>query len=155
VLNERHQARHHHAVLLGLVAIMVRGAGVSDFANEGGMSGLPWFRMWVDFLEDPKMIQLAFEDQRHFIALCALKAAGVLDQNCNPRMLDRIVAQRLWLDFATIGDVKKRLLDADLINENWQPLAWDKRQFNSDHDPTRAERQKRYRERKKRERNEA
>ena len=30
---------------------------------------MPWFRMYADFLNDPKLVALAFEDQRHFIGL--------------------------------------------------------------------------------------
>lgn len=110
---------------------------------------LPWFRMYTDFLMDPKMIALAFEDQRHFIGILALKADGALDQDCCPDLMDRIVAQRLWIDHAIIRDVKKRLVAAGLIDEDWQPLAWNKRQMRSDADPTNAERQRRYRERQK------
>lgn len=110
---------------------------------------MKWFRMYSDFLSDPKMISLAFEDQRHFIGLLALKSEGVLDQDCDLQILDRIVAQKLWLDFASISDVKRRLVDATLIDVNWQPLAWNKRQMKSDIDPTNADRQRRYRENKK------
>lgn len=113
------------------------------------MSGLPWFRMYVDFLNDPKMIAIAFEDQRHFIGLLALKSDGVLDQDCDEKIMDRIVAQRLWLDYSSITDVKKRLVDAQLIDDLWQPIAWEKRQFRSDHDPSGAERQLRFRAKKK------
>lgn len=109
------------------------------------MKALPWFRMYTDFLDDPKIIGLAFEDQRHFIAVLALKSSGVLEVDCQPKILDRIVAQRLWIDYAIIEDVKKRLIDAGLIDLWWQPLAWDKRQMPSDFDPTGAERQRRYR----------
>ncbi|MGG4604319.1 hypothetical protein ACLPHM_05945 [Paenalcaligenes sp. Me131] len=110
---------------------------------------MPWFRMYTDFLNDPKMISLAFEDQRHFMGILALKSDGALDQACEPDLLDRIVAQRLWIDHAVIRDVKKRLVAAGLIDADWQPLAWDKRQMRSDVDPTNAERQRRYRESQK------
>lgn len=93
---------------------------------------LPWFRMYTDFLNDPKMISIAFEDQRHFIAVLALKAGGVIDQECAPELLDRIVAQRIWIDFAIVRDVKKRLVAAGLIDDNWQPKGWEKRQMRSD-----------------------
>ena len=54
----------------------------------------PWFRMYCDFLDDAKLISLAFEDQRHFIGILALKCSDVLDQQvANPKLLDRIVAQ--------------------------------------------------------------
>lgn len=93
---------------------------------------MPWFRMYTDFLNDPKMITLAFEDQRHFIGLLALKGDGTLDNQCAPDLLNRIVAQRLWVDFAIVGEIKKRLMAVGLIDENWQPAAWDKRQMRSD-----------------------
>lgn len=109
------------------------------------MSGLPWFRMYCDFLNDPKMISLAFEDQRHFIGVLALKSAGILDQDCNSELLDRIVAQRLWIDHSIIRDVKRRLIASVLIDNDWQPLAWNKRQAASD---SSAERVKRYRQKR-------
>jgi hypothetical protein len=109
---------------------------------------LPWFRMYTDFLNDSKMVSLSFEDQRHFIAVLALKCAAVLDQNCDPRVLDRIIANRLWIEFAEISDLKNRLSAARLIDEHWQPIAWDRRQYVSDCDPTAAERSRRYREKK-------
>ena len=87
---------------------------------------LPWFRMYVDFLNDPKLIALAFEDQRHFIGLLALKSDGVLDEDVPSELLDRIVAQRLWIDHAVIREVKKRLMAARLIDRDWQPIDWEK-----------------------------
>lgn len=105
---------------------------------------MPWFRMYSDFLNDPKMISLAFEDQRHFIGVLALKGEGTLDNDCSPELLTRIVSQRLWIDHAVIGEVKRRLIAAGLIDENWQPLAWEKRQMRSDSstDRVRAHREK-------------
>lgn len=111
---------------------------------------LPWFRMYADFLNDPKLIRLAFEDQRHFIGVLALKCDGAIDDAADGDLLDRIVAQRLWIDHAVIRDVKRRLIAAGLIDARWQPLAWEKRQMRSDVDATGAERQRRYREAQKR-----
>lgn len=111
---------------------------------------LPWFRMYTDFLNDPKLISLAFEDQRHFIGVLALKCDGAIDDVADGDLLDRIVAQRLWIDHAVIRDVKRRLIAAGLIDARWQPLAWEKRQMRSDVDATVAERQRRYRETQKR-----
>lgn len=110
---------------------------------------LPWFRMYADFLNDPKLISLAFEDQRHFIGVLALKCDGAIDDVADGDLLDRIVAQRLWIDHAVIRDVKRRLIAAGLIDARWQPLAWEKRQARSDVDATGAERQRRYRETQK------
>ncbi|UGA37922.1 hypothetical protein JOS77_28955 [Chromobacterium haemolyticum] len=112
-------------------------------------SRLPWFRMYADFLNDPKLISLAFEDQRHFIGVLALKCDGAIDEVVDGDLLDRIMAQRLWIDHAVIRDVKRRLVAAGLIDTDWQPIAWDKRQMKSDSDSTGAERQRRYRESRK------
>lgn len=106
---------------------------------------MPWFRMYTDFLNDPKMIALAFEDQRHFIGILALKSDGAIDDSADENLLNRIVAQRLWIDHGVIRDVKKRLYEAGLIDASWQPIAWDKRQFVSDRDSTAAERKRRER----------
>lgn len=111
---------------------------------------LPWFRMYTDFLTDPKLIALAFEDQRHFIGVLALKCDGAIDDTADGDLLDRIVAQRLWIDHAVIREVKRRLVAAGLIDGRWQPLAWDRRQMKSDQDATAAERQRRYRESRQR-----
>jgi hypothetical protein len=113
------------------------------------MKTMPWFRMYTDFLNDAKLISLSFEDQRHYIGVLALKCSGVLDQDCTPELRDRIVAQRLWIDHSIIREVKKRLAAAALIDDEWQPLGWEKRQFRSDADATGAERQRRYKERHK------
>lgn len=111
---------------------------------------LPWFRMYTDFLNDPKLIALAFEDQRHFIGVLALKCDGAIDDTADGELLDRIVAQRLWIDHAVILEVKRRLVAAGLIDARWQPLAWDRRQMKSDHDSTAADRQRRFRESRQR-----
>lgn len=106
---------------------------------------LPWFRMYTDFLNDPKMIALAFEDQRHFIGVLALKSDGALEEGIDENLLDRIVAQRLWIDRGVVCDVKKRLIAAGLIDSSWNPVAWDKRQQPSD---SSYERVKRHREKR-------
>jgi hypothetical protein len=101
-------------------------------AHRGNPMSLPWFRMYTDFLRDPKMLSLAFEDQRHFVAILALKSDGVIDSGASGTMLDRMVAQFIWVDFSAIHEVKRRLIGAGLIGDDWQPVAWDKRQYASD-----------------------
>jgi hypothetical protein len=64
--------------------------------------------------------------------------------------MDKIVAQRLWIDRSSIVEVKRRLIEASLIDKTWQPIAWEKRQKRSDHDASGAERQRRFREKNKR-----
>lgn len=84
-------------------------------------SRLPWFRMYADFLNDPKLISLAFEDQRHFIGILALKCEGALSDSVAIDLLDRIVAQRLRIDRSEIASVKMRLVASGVIDERWLP----------------------------------
>ena len=108
----------------------------------------PWFRMYSDFMFDEKIEFIAFEDQRHYVFILCMKNAGLLDKEyAQPGMLERIVAKRLGLFGESFEAARKRLVDADLIDASFQPIAWDKRQFLSD---TSAERTKAYRDRMKR-----
>lgn len=97
---------------------------------------LPWFRMYTDFLNDPKMISLAFEDQRHFIGILALKSDGALESTVEEALMDRIVAQRLWIDHGVIREVKATLIGAGLIDCDWQPVEWEKFKPKSDRLPS-------------------
>lgn len=107
-----------------------------------------WLRFYHDFLTDEKIIQIAFEDQRHYLGVLILKSNGTLDKSVKPDLLDKIVAQSLWIGHDAIREVKQRLIAVGLIDANWQPLGWEKRQRLSDQDLTGSERQRRYRERK-------
>lgn len=106
-----------------------------------------WFRLYHDFVTDEKIIQLAFEDQRHYVGVLILKSNGTLDRSVQAHLLDKIVAQYLWIGHDAIREVKQRLISVGLIDAHWQPLGWEKRQRLSDQDLTGAERQRRYRER--------
>lgn len=107
-----------------------------------------WLRLYHDFLTDEKIIQLAFEDQRHYIGILILKSNGTLDKSKNPELLNKIVAQTLWIGHDAIREVKQRLLNVGLIDENWQPLGWDNRQYASD---VSTERVKKFRDKKRQE----
>lgn len=108
---------------------------------------LPWFRMYTEFATDPDIQCLAFEDQRHYVVLLCLKGSGVLDKDYpDPARRYAIIRKTLGLDSTAVDEAKRRLMDAMLIDELWQPLAWDKRQFDSDHSG--AERTRRWRQKR-------
>jgi len=92
---------------------------------------MQWFRMYAEAVDDDKLRLLAFEDRWHFVALLCLKSGGVLDSD--PPTLERRIAVKLGLMPADLAEVKRRLREIGLIGEDWQPLAWGKRQFESDH----------------------
>lgn len=111
---------------------------------------MPWLRLYTEIIDDEKLGLLAFEDRWHYVALLCLKGKGVLDEEADPELLMRKVAYKLGLACSETEKVASRLAKMGLIDaDTFQPLAWDNRQYESDFDSTNAERQKRYRERKK------
>lgn len=111
---------------------------------------MPWLRLYTEIIDDEKLGLLAFEDRWHYVALLCLKGKGVLDEEADPELLMRKVAYKLGLTCSETEKVAARLAKMGLIDaDTFQPLAWETRQYESDFDSTNAERQKRYRERKK------
>ncbi len=110
----------------------------------------PWFRLYSKIVTDPKIEYLSFEDQRHFVWLLCMKNDGYLDEIYpNSQMRDRTMSRKLGLQGEAFDSAKERLIEVGLIDENWHPLAWNELQFKSDQDPTRADRQQRFRDKKK------
>lgn len=105
-----------------------------------------WFRMYAEAVDDAKLRLLAFEDRWHYVALLCCKAEGILDESA--ALLRRKVAVKLGLDMSALDEVMRRLAEVGLVDASTlQPIAWKKRQFVSDQDPTAALRQKAWRER--------
>lgn len=110
------------------------------------MNDLPWFRLYHEFISDPVIRLLAFEDQRHYVFVLCMKARGDLDKAyTTPELRERAIAAQLGLTLQFADEAKRRLVDIGLVDDQWQPHGWDKRQFRSD---SSAERMRRYRERK-------
>lgn len=104
-----------------------------------------WFRMYTDSVDDEKLRLLAFEDRWHFVALLCCKAKGLLDSGDDPEMLSRKLSVKLGLQSRELDEAKSRLKAVGLIDENFQPVAWRKRQYSHD---SSADRTKKYREKK-------
>lgn len=104
-----------------------------------------WFRVHNDILDNPKLILIAESDRWRYLGLLSLKSQGVLDQFDGDK-LDRVVAAKLRLTPAEWAETKRRLQEENLIDDIIQPVGWEDRQFKSD---SAAERMRRYRERKK------
>ena len=109
------------------------------------MTSLPWFRLYHRMIDDDKLRLLAFEDRWHFVALCCLKADGLLDEP-DSDIRSRRIAVKLGVQLRELDEIKRRLGEVQLIDENMCPLSWDKLQFSSD---TSTARVKKYRENKR------
>jgi len=115
--------------------------------------GMPWWRAYAEMVDDEKLRLLAFEDRWHFIALCCLKCSGLLDEPYSD-LKTRKISVKLGLRLPELDEVKRRLMEVGLVDEDFIPVAWENRQFVSDlKDPSAAERMRRYRQRKLYERN--
>jgi 5-methylcytosine-specific restriction endonuclease McrA len=107
---------------------------------------LPWFRMYSEFATDPVVQSLSFDDQRHFVIVLCLKCSGVLDKKFGSNgVREGILKRSLGLDAVAFIEARNRLCAAALINDEWQPLNWEKRQQLSD---STYERVKRHRQRR-------
>lgn len=106
---------------------------------------MPWFRMYAEFAFDLEVQSLAFDDQRHFVMALCLKCSGILDKPRPRDELLRIVKRALGLDAMAFDEATKRLVAAGLIDDDWQPRNWKKRQYLSD---TSTDRVRRHRRRK-------
>lgn len=109
------------------------------------MNELPWFRLYAEMVDDPKLKLLAFEDRWHFVALLCLKCQGILDKELELMHMRRLVAVKLGVDMRTLDEIERRLVAEHLIErDSLQPLQWDRRQFRSDRsaDRTRAWRER-------------
>lgn len=106
------------------------------------MAGNQWFRLYAEFATDPKVQMMSEAYQRRFVMLLCLRCS-----NDHVTLQDDEVAFQLRISNDEWADTKAALIAKNLITDDNNPTAWDKRQFVSD---SSAERVKRHRENKKR-----
>jgi hypothetical protein len=106
---------------------------------------MSWFRLYHRIVDDEKIRLLAFEDRWHFIAICCLKSDGLLDEP-ESSMKWRKIAVKLGIQLRELDEVKRRLSEVGLVDDDMQPVAWDELQYRSD---SSTDRVRRYREKSK------
>lgn len=87
----------------------------------------PWFRTYADIVDNAKIRLLAFEDRWHFVALCALKCDGLLEER-DDHLFERKIALKLGVQIRELDEIKRRLMEVDLIDDGFQPKKWEMRQ---------------------------
>lgn len=109
------------------------------------MSEMHWFRLYHRMVDDDKLRLLAFEDRWHFVALCCLKSAGLLDGE-ESDLRNRRIAVKLGVQVRELEEIGRRLREVELVDELLCPLAWDELQYRSD---TSTDRVRKFREKQR------
>ena len=87
----------------------------------------PWFRMYAEFAHDPKVQMLPEVMQRRYVMLMCMRCSNAL-----VTLQEDEIAFHLRIDAAQLEETKAIFLAKGFINEAWELLNWEKRQFSSD-----------------------
>lgn len=101
-----------------------------------------WFRLWTEFIHDPKVQMMKEKHQRRLVMLFGIKAANEDQESFSDdeiRFIMRITP-KAW------AETKAIFIEKGFIDEDNNLLNWDKRQFVSD--ASASERVKNHREKK-------
>ena len=101
----------------------------------------PWFRFYSEFSHDPKVQMMSEAMQRRYIMLMCLRCSNAL-----VTLHETEIAFHLRITEAELTETKQLFISKGFIDEQWNLLNWDKRQFKSD---SSAERVSRHRANKK------
>ena len=106
---------------------------------------MKWFKLYPEIANHPRLRILSFEDRWHYISLMCAKADGTLDQP-NEKLRDQMLSVHLGITPVEMAQVKERLMDVELIAEDWDIINWEDKQSS---DATGAARKRRQRAREK------
>jgi len=100
-----------------------------------------WFRFYSEFSHDPKVQMMTEAMQRRLVMLFCDKCSDVL-----VTLSEQELAFRWRISDEELGKTKSVFIDKGFIDDGWNILNWNRRQFISD---SSTERTRRYRERKR------
>lgn len=85
----------------------------------------PWFRLYSEFADDPKVQMMPESMQRRLIMLMCSK--------CKDETLHETQRAFHWrITLAELAETKALFIENGFIDESWNPINWNKRQFLSD-----------------------
>ena len=87
----------------------------------------PWFRLYSEFANDPKIQMMSEADQRRFMMILCIRCS-----NGDVTLQDEEVAFQLRVSNEEWLRTKALFISKNLIDDDNKPVAWDKRQFASD-----------------------
>nr|WP_279091355.1 hypothetical protein [Comamonas thiooxydans] len=101
----------------------------------------PWFRVYSEFATDPKVQSMSEAMQRRLMMLMCLRCSDVL-----ATLHDDELQFALHIGNEELAETKALFVRKGFIDDAWNLMNWDKRQFNSD---SSTERSRKHREAKK------
>lgn len=102
---------------------------------------MDWFRLYGEFANDPKVQSMPEAMQRRLIMVMCLRCSNVL-----ATLHDDELAFAMRISDAELAETKALFVRKGFIDDAWNLVNWDKRQFVSD---SSTERSRRHREKKK------
>lgn len=88
---------------------------------------MDWFRMYSEFASDPKVQSMSEAMQRRLMMLLCLRCSNTL-----VTLQDDEIAFALRISDEELAATKVLFIRKNFINEAWEIMQWDKRQFVSD-----------------------
>lgn len=88
---------------------------------------MKWFKLYTELAQHPRLRILSFEDRWHYVSLMCAKADGTLDQD-NEKLRDQMLSVHLGLTPVEMAAVKDRLMDVELIADDWDIINWEDKQ---------------------------
>ena len=101
----------------------------------------PWFRMYSEFAHDPKVQMLSEAMQRRYVMIMCMRCSNAL-----VTLHETEIAFHLRISNDELAETKQLFVARGFIDDQWNVLNWEKRQFVSD---SSAERVARHRKAKK------
>jgi hypothetical protein len=95
----------------------------------------PWFRMWAEFADDPKVQRLPEAMQRRLVMIFCYRCSNVL-----ATLQEAELAKLLRITDTELKETKAEFVRSGFIDKNWEISNWAKRQFLSDSSTSRSRR---------------
>ncbi len=83
-----------------------------------------WFRFYEEFLYDPKVQEMSEANQRRLVMIFCLRAREVLRT-----LTESEIARALNVSTKSLRHSKRVFIDKGFIDEDWNVIHWEKRQF--------------------------
>src|ERR1700678_1954546 len=99
----------------------------------------PWFRFYSEFEDDPKVLMMSEAMQLRLVKVFCSRCKEV-------SLTDKQRAFKWHISLEELAATKAVFIEEGLIDEDWIPINWNKRQYISD---SSTDRTRRHRERKR------